>query len=406
VKFHYQAFDPAGNLIEGDVDASSPEEARAIVRSRGATPYAVRGARALDVLFRDITINRSGGRARDADLARLARDLAVLLQAGVPLDAALQISSATTDDKRMSTLTLRLREGVLGGSSLADAMEAMGRTFRSEYVRIVQAGEIGANLGAAMQDLADLLDRRVEIKAKVRGAMAYPALLVGLTTVSLWIVLGLLVPAVTPIFLENGVPVPGILAALDAIRRNGAWILGVFTASCAGLALGAILGRRQPATRVLLDRLFLSVPVLGPIAVCREAARFTRTLATLIKAGVPPLQAIQTSCPLVRNEYTRNQLERAVSDVRAGATIGEAMTKAAALPAVARQMIAVGEESGRLQDMLTRAALILERQEQSRTARVLAILTPSITILVSGMIAAIILSVMGAILSINDLALQ
>jgi general secretion pathway protein F len=166
------------------------------------------------------------------------------------------------------------------------------------------------------------------------------------------------------------------------------------------------LGRRTPATRLLLDRLFLSIPVVGPIAVCREAARFTRTLATLIKAGVPPLQAIQTSCPLVRNEYTRSQLERAVSDVRAGATIGEAMTKAAALPAVARQMIAVGEESGRLQDMLTRAALILERQEQSRTTRTLAILTPAITILVSGMIAAIIMSVMGAILSINDLALQ
>jgi general secretion pathway protein F len=155
-----------------------------------------------------------------------------------------------------------------------------------------------------------------------------------------------------------------------------------------------------------MDKLYLSIPIIGRIAELREAARFTRTLASLIRAGVPPLQALQASCPLVKNHSTRSRLEHAVTDVRAGVNIGTALSMASALPMVVQQMITVGEESGRLQDMLLRATLILERQEQMQSTRALAVLTPAVTILVGGMIAAIILSVMGAVLSINELALR
>jgi general secretion pathway protein F len=256
-----------------------------------------------------------------------------------------------------------------------------------------------------MQELADLRDRRVEIRAKIRSSMAYPALLVLLAIVSLCIVLGLLVPAVTPIFLENGMPLPGPLAVMATIREQAPSILSLIAVLLAALGLAAFAAGRHEAIRLPLDRFYLSLPVIGRISELQEAARFTRTLATLIRAGVPPLQALQSSCLLVRNRYTRGLLERTITDVRAGISIGGALAKSSALPTVVQQMTAVGEESGRLQDMLLRAASILERQEQTRTARTLSVLTPAITILVSGMIAVIILSVMGAILSINDLAL-
>jgi general secretion pathway protein F len=129
-------------------------------------------------------------------------------------------------------------------------------------------------------------------------------------------------------------------------------------------------------------------------------------LATLVGAGVAPLQALQASCPLVGNRHTRALLSQVGDDVREGSGIAAALARVSALPPVARQMIAVGEESGRLQDMLLRAASVLERQEQARTARALAVLTPAVIILVAGMIAAVILSVMGAILSINEIALR
>jgi general secretion pathway protein F len=405
MKYHFEAFDGAGNLVEGDVEAATVEEARELIWSRGATPYAVRSSQPADILFRDIRFDRRGRRPSDAQLARLARDLGVLLQAGVPLDAALRIAGATSEDHRTRDIALKLLDGVLQGATLGEVMDAAGDTFRKEYVSIVQAGDRSADLAGAMLDLADLLDRRVEIRSRIRGAMTYPVLLVGLAVVALWIVLGLLVPAVTPIFVENGRPLPAILAALDSVRQQGFWIFAIAASCLALLVLGLIAARRNAALRMKLDKAYLAIPVIGRISAWREAARFTRTMATLIRAGVPPLQALQDASPLVRNSFTSGRLERAIAEVREGSTIGAAMARFSALPAVAQQMITVGEESGRLQDMLLRAALILDRQEQTRTTQALAVLTPAITILVAGMVAAIILSVMNAILSLNELAL-
>ncbi len=156
----------------------------------------------------------------------------------------------------------------------------------------------------------------------------------------------------------------------------------------------------------MIDRMIRRIPLYGRISETRQAARVVRTLATLIKAGVAPLHALQTASTLAGNADMRDRLHRAVADIRAGVTIGDAVTRTGALPEVARRMITVGEESGRLQEMLLRAALILERQEQTLMSRTLAVLTPAVTLLVSGLIASVILSVMGAILSINDLAIQ
>jgi general secretion pathway protein F len=406
MKYRFEAFDRSGNLVKGDLDAGSQEEAHALIRGRGVVPYLVQTSGASDVLFREISLSAGSRRADEAQLARLTRDLAVLLQAGVPLDAALRIAAATAEDSRMQQLAQKLLDGVLEGLSLARAIEREDGVFRAEYVRIIEAGETSAALGDAMAELADLLDKRVEIRSRIRAALAYPTLLVCLAVVSLWIVLGHLVPAVTPIFLENGMPLPAVIEGLDALRRHAMPILTGIGILIAGVVLAWLAAHRDPALKGKLDRLSLRVPFLGPLAEVREAGRFMRTLGTLIRAGVPPLQALQSSCPLVRNRHTRSRLEDVVTDVRAGLTIGTAMARAAALPPIAQQLVAVGEESGRLQEMLLRAASVLERQEQAKTARALAILTPAVTILVAGMIAAVILSVMGAVLSINEIALQ
>jgi general secretion pathway protein F len=405
MKIHFQAFDGTGNLIEGEVDAASVDEARELIWSRGATPFVVRPSQATDLLFRDIRIERRSRPVSEAQLARLTRDLAILLQAGIPLEASLRVASMSTEDQRTRRLALELLDGLLKGSSLADVMAATSGAFRIEYIRIIQAGELSGDLGGAMQELADLLDRQVQVRSRVRAAMTYPALLVGLAVVSLWVVLGLLIPAVTPIFLENGMKLPALIAFLDAMRQYAPWLLAAGGACVAALVAAIAVARRNPALRVALDRLYLRIPVIGPISGLREAARLTRTLATLIKAGVPLLQALEAVCPMVRSHDTRDRFERVVADVREGASLGGAISKSAALPVVARQMITVGEESGRLQEMLARTALIFERQEQTRTAQMLALLTPAVTILVAGMVAGIILSVMGAILSINELVL-
>ena len=400
MKFHYEAFDGAGNLVEGSLDAVSESEARELVSARGATPYLVRSAPASDILFRDFGRATSSRRASDSQLARLARDLAVLLEAGLPLDASLRMAATTAEDAKARELALRLLEGVVAGHALPDVMERMG-AFRSEYVQVVQAGEMSADYGTAMRELAELLDRRLEVRGRIRSAMAYPALLVVLAAVSVWIILGLLVPAVTPIFLENGMPLPAVIAAMEAVRSNAGWVLasGVMVVACWSHRPCWRGGTRRRASSWTGST--CPVPVIGAISGLREAARFTRTLATLIRAGAAPLQALEASWPLVRNLHMKDRLAAAIADVRAGVSIGTAMARTAALPPIAQQIIAVGEESGRLQEMLVRVTAIMERQEQARTARIVAVITPAVTLLVAGMVAGIILSVVGAILSVE-----
>ena len=406
MKFRFEAFDGSGQLVIGDIEAASEDEARDLVGTRGVTPFAIRSQRRTDLLFREIRFADMQGALADRVVARLARDLGILLQARLPLDSALRILATTCDGRPAKEVVPRLLQGVLDGATLAEAMQAAAPAFRPEYIRIVQAGDTGADVAAAMLDLADLLDRRVQGVAALRAAMAYPALLVVLAFVSLWIVLHLLVPAVTPIFLENGKALPGVLWVLNGVSAYSGPAAAGALALAGGLGVAVLLARRRETGRILIDRAILRIPIYGRITEARQAARVVRTLATLIKAGVAPLHALQTASTLAGNADMRDRLQRAVADIRAGSTIGDAVARTGALPEVARRMIVVGEESGCLQEMLLRAALILERQEQTLMGRALAVLTPAVTLFVSGLIAAVILSVMGAILSINDLAIQ
>jgi general secretion pathway protein F len=318
----------------------------------------------------------------------------------------LRIIARTSADRRTQRLADRLLEGVLAGSMLADVISSTKELNQQEYVKMIQAGEMSGDLGGALRELADLVERRIEIRGRISAALTYPAILIGLAVVSVSVVLGFLLPAITPIFLDNGQPLPPVIAALEAVRANWSSIVAIGGASALSLVTVVLLLLRNPTYRATLDRLYLRIPTIGPISELRDAARFVRTLATLLKAGVPLLQALAACCPLVKNQFVRNALDRVTTDVSEGASLARSITSASALPPIAIQLIAVGEESGRLPDMLLRIATIMERQEQDRTARVLSVLSPVITIGVAGLMAVIILSVVGGILAINDLVLK
>ncbi|MCC6890681.1 MAG: type II secretion system F family protein [Hyphomicrobiales bacterium] len=416
-KFRFQAFDAAGSLIEGEIDSETEEKARDLVWSRGVTPFAVYPSQ------RPVSpLPQSGfawsfawsfswpfswrpSRVNDARLASMVRDLSILLQAGVPLESALRSIASASADKRVQALARRLLDSVLGGSTFADAMAGTELALQ-EYVKIAQAGELSGDLGGGLKELADLMERRIEIRGQIRTALTYPVLLLALAAVSIAAILGLLIPTITPIFLDNNQPLPLPIAFLEAARANLSLILSVSGIAAALMALAIAMARRNPEYAAQLDRLYLRIPVIGPISELREAARFTRTLATLIKSGVPLLHALAGACPLINNAFTRNALERATAQVSEGVSLAGAFAKAAALPPIAVEMIAVGEESGRLPDMFSRLAAVLEQNERDRTARALAILGPLITISVAGTIAAVILPVVSSLLAINDFVLR
>ena len=405
-KFLFQAFDRTGSLLLGEVESESIDAARNQIYAQGATPLSVQPSLPTGFTFQNGDLRGYRRQVPDLGVATIARDLSVLLHAGVGLEAALRIMARTSADRRTQRLADRLLEGVLAGSMLADVISSTKELNQQEYVKMIQAGEMSGDLGGALRELADLVERRIEIRGRISAALTYPAILIGLAVVSVSVVLGFLLPAITPIFLDNGQPLPPVIAALEAVRANWSSIVAIGGASALSLVTVVLLLLRNPTYRATLDRLYLRIPTIGPISELRDAARFVRTLATLLKAGVPLLQALAASCPLVKNQFVRNALDRVTTDVSEGVSLALSITSASALPPIAIQLIAVGEESGRLPDMLLRIATIMERQEQDRTARVLSVLSPVITIGVAGLMAVIILSVVGGILAINDLVLK
>jgi len=404
--FHYEAFDSAGKLLKGEVDAETENEARELLWQRGKTAFEIKRKSSGTLFRRDIRLSRTGGALDDLRLSSLARDLAVLLQADVPLDAALRIVANNSADLRNRDAAQEMLGQILKGSTLASVLAAMDGATHEDCVHILRAGELSGNLGAAFQDVAELLERRLEIRRRIRSAMTYPILLIGLAVVSLWIVIGLLLPAVTPIFSENGMPLPPIIAFLNLIRRYAYEIFAVLCVGIASLAILVGIAMRQPRYRVVLDRLWLKLPLIGVVSRLREAARFTRTLSTLLRAGVPLLQALDASTSLVSNRHMRALLELAMLRIREGASLATALSENAALPTLAQQMVAVGEETGRLHEVLQRTASIFERQDQQQTDRLIAAMTPAVTIGIAALIAGVIISIMSAILSINDLVLR
>jgi general secretion pathway protein F len=304
----------------------------------------------------------------------------------------------------MRSLAAGLLADVRGGASLSEAMQRRARAFAADYVAIVRAGEVGGKVGQVLGELAELLERRQEIRARLHSALIYPLLLVGLSLVTLGIVVTVLVPSLATAFAESGRPLPAVVWFLMALQaRWGEVLAGVGT----GLAVGVyafIAASRRPGPALVLDRLKLKAPLFGRIAAGRETARLARTLGTLLRAGVPLLQALGAACETIANRHMAAGLERALRLVREGARLHHALERETVLPAKAVRMITIGEEAGRLDRMLLKTAAMFELETERDIDRLMGLLTPLLTLVMAVLVGGLMATVMTAILSINELA--
>jgi general secretion pathway protein F len=322
----------------------------------------------------------------------------------IPLDDALRILQVQASSPRLRTLVDGLLADVLNGAPLSDAMQKQAKIFPSDYIAVVRAGEIGGTLGDVLVELAELLERRAEIRARIQSALIYPSILVALSFGTLAIIVGGLIPSIAPIFGQNGKPMPlGIQIMLAMSERWLEIVIG--TAVFALVTVGAVsAATRKPEVRLSLDRLKLRVPLLGAFLLQTETSRFARTLGTMLKAGVPLIQATTSACSVIGNRHLAAGMDRAIEAIHQGTSLHRALRQETVLPAMALQMISVGEEAGKLDRMLLRVALMLERQVQSSIDRFMSALTPALTVGIALMVGALIMPVMNAVLSINDLA--
>lgn len=401
--FRYRAYGPGGDFAEGIIDAASSDAANDELWSQGLTPFDMRTSTASGAKWWQREIFSSGS-AQRGDLAAFTREFATLNAADIPLDDALRILRDQASNSRLRSLVEGLLADVLNGATLSDAMQKQARTFPTDYIAMVRAGEIGGTINEVFLELADLLERRLEIRGRVQSALVYPCMLVVLSLGTLAIIIGGLIPNIAPIFSESGKPMPATIQFMLAVQARWSEIVIAIALVAAAVTGVMSIAIRRPAVRLALDRRKLRVPVLGAFLLQQETARFARTLGTMLKAGVPLLQAAKSGRSVVGNRHLAAGMDRAIEAVHQGVALHRALRAEVNLPPIALQMISVGEEAGKLDRMLLRVAVMLERQIQASIDRFMAALSPILTVGIALMVGALIMPVMNAVLSINDLA--
>lgn len=338
------------------------------------------------------------------ELLALTQSLAALLNAGLTIDRALQISAALAPESNSRTLTEKVLEKVRSGKTLSDSIAASGQRLPSYYVSMVNAGEVGGSLASTLTRLAELMRRQVEVRERIRSALVYPALLAGVVLATLVILLTFVLPRFETLFSESEAPLPFSTRAVLATGRfvSDCWwvMLGMTVASVATL----ILWMRTPAGRASFDGWLLKSRLTLGLPAATATARLLRTLSTLCANGLPLPAALRVARGTVGNRGMLSALGAVMNDVQAGEPFSASLARAVVFPPVAAQLARVGEETGKLDQMLLSAATVLEEECQLRLERLLTLFVPLLTVAMGLVVAGLIGSVLIGLLSINDLA--
>jgi general secretion pathway protein F len=399
--FRYRAVTAAGEVVEGEMEAASQQVVVERLRQHGHLPLradqtvAPRAARRQLALF----AARPPG---PAEVALLTGQLATLLRAGLPLDQALETAAELADRPAVARLLREILARLRGGATLADAMAEAG-VFPPVYLGLVRAGEAGASLEPVLQDLADHLERAEALRQRVRSALIYPVLLLALVAVSVVVLVTVVVPQFVPVFETMGVlpPLPmRVLIGLGGGFERHGWLL------LAGLAALLVLlraGGRSERLARLADGLRLGLPLLGPLERKIDTARFTRTLAVLLRNSVPVLTALGIARGTIGNRVLADALAAVAAGLQEGRELAEPLARSGMLPPLAPRLISVGERSGRLEEMLGKLAEILERETEQTIERLMALLVPALTLGAALLVALVIGSILTTVMGIYDL---
>ncbi len=398
--FEYKAVTPSGETLTGEMDAPNKELVIAHLQEAGNIPVS---ANEVGSGFRLSALLRGRQGLKQSEVGDLTQQLATLLSAGLPLDRSLGILGELAENERIRTTVEKIRDRVREGGALSEAMEERHGVFSRFYINMVRAGEIGGSLDQTLTRMADYLERSKELKDSVVSAMIYPALLVLLAIASLILLMGYVIPQFAPMFEEFG----GELPMLTRIVMAAGNILQGYWWALAGAVLVVVLwfrGQlRQPASRRRWDRRFLNMKGVGDVIAKVETARLARTSGTLLINGVPLLSALSIAKNVMTNTVLGDDVAEAATQVKTGTPMARALSANGNFPRLALQMVNVGEETGKLDEMLLKVADTYDREVRTTIERLMALLVPGLTLGLAVVIGVIVMSVLMAILSINEL---
>ena len=399
--FEYIALDPRGREQKGLIEADSPRQARQLLREKQWAPLEVRQAKAREDSGGGGFAFGRGLSARD--LALLTRQLATLVQAALPIEEALRAAAAQSTSAKIKSMLLAVRARVMEGHSLAAALREYPSAFPELYRATVAAGEHAGHLGLVLDQLADYTDQRQQSRQKIQLALLYPVILLVASLAIVVLLLGYVVPDVVKVFVNTGQDLPtlttGLIAVSEVVQHWG-WAMLI------GIVLLALLLRqalRDPGIRLRWHRLILRIPLVGRLARATNTARFASTLAILTRSGVPLVDALGIAAAVIGNLRIRERVIEAAQRVREGGSLTRALDPPGEFPPMMLHMIASGEKSGELDQMLARTARNQENDLAAQISLLVGLFEPFMLVFMGAVVLVIVLAILMPILSLNQL---
>jgi general secretion pathway protein F len=409
--FEYTGLSEAGKPVKGLKEADSPKTLRVLLRKDGIyltevlgqteARQQVSGAKT-SLASKEIHLGKlARGRITTEDIAITTRQLATLLGAGVTLVEGLTALVDQVEKERLKRLLSDVKQRVNEGSSLADALAKHQKVFGSLYVNMIRAGEHSGALDAVLGRLADFTEGQAKLRQKIIGTLLYPAVMVVIGSGILVLLMTIVVPKVTKIFDSMLIPLPWttrVLIFTSNTLQN--WWFIIFP-MVIGAIVSFVMWTRSPKGKPIWDRKLLRAPVFGNLIRLLSIARFARTLATLLKSGVPLLTAMDIVKNVLTNTVLVEVVEKARDSIREGESVANPLKRSGQFPPLVYHMIAIGERSGQLEDMLVSVADSYETQVNVRIGALTALLEPLLIVAMGGIIAFVAFSILMPILQIN-----
>ncbi|ADU66017.1 type II secretion system inner membrane protein GspF [Desulfurispirillum indicum] len=403
--FEYQALDGRGRTRKGILEADSPRQVRQQLREKGWTPLQIEATHSRENNARKTSFSLFRPSMSVNDLSLCTRQMATLIQAGLPVEEALKAVAAQTEKNRVRSILLGVRAKVMEGYSLAKSLAQYPRAFPDLYRSTVAAGEHAGHLDLVLERLADYTEGQQRSRQKVQLALLYPAILTVTSILIVTFLLGYVVPDVIKVFVDTGQELPGLTIALislsDFVKNYG--LLSLLLIATFAFLWKKLL--KRPALRMRVHETLLKLPMIGRLSRGINTARFASTLSILAQSGVPLVEAIRIAGQVLGNDFIKERSMDIGRMVSEGESLHLALDKAKCFPPMMIHMVASGESSGELDTMLSRVAANQERDMESLVATFVGLFEPFMLVVMGTVVLLIVLAILMPILSINQLVM-
>ncbi|PIW60198.1 type II secretion system inner membrane protein GspF [Shewanella sp. CG12_big_fil_rev_8_21_14_0_65_47_15] len=401
--FEYKALDAKGKQLKGVIEADTARHARSQLRDQRMMPLEI-----LPVTEKEAKAKSSGFAffkrgISVAELALITRQIATLVAAGLPIEESLKAVGQQCEKDRLASMIMAVRSRVVEGYSLADSLAEFPHIFDDLYRAMVASGEKSGHLEVVLNRLADYTERRQQLKSKLQQAMIYPIVLTLVAIGVISVLLAAVVPKVVGQFEHMGAELPAttrfLIAASDFVQNYGLFLV------LAIVMLFVVFQRmlKSAAFRMKYHSFLLKMPVIGRVSKGLNTARFARTLSILSASSVPLLDGMRIASEVLQNVRVRAAVDDATARVREGTSLGTALTNTKLFPAMMLYMIASGEKSGQLEQMLERAADNQDREFEGNVAIALGVFEPMLVVSMAGVVLFIVMAILQPILALNNL---